>query len=195
LAVIGLAVLITGIVLTIRRKKAVGIALTVIGALAFLAGTFLTVCTFILVDYIHNQPAKEPPVTEVATTETKAVTGLSDEEPNDDISDDDWRTWRSYSEDYKISDSLTVCVSLFDDCTGYAVYDSADGTRIASLVNDTEADIDLWEIRVKDINGDGVNELGIALTNGETIWFAYSDSEIWSEDNTAGCFERTNETQ
>ena len=198
LAVIGLAALIIGIVLIARRKKAVGIILTVIGALAFIAGVFLTVCAFLLVDFIHNQPPKEPPVTEITQEETPITETQEAEETGDDTireiggdTGNDWRTWRSYSGDYKISDSLTVCVSLFDDCTGYAVYDSTDGTRIASLVNDTEDDIDLWQISVGDINGDGVNELGMVLTDGETLWFAYSDSGIWSENNTAGCFERT----
>ena len=180
LAVTGLAALIIGIVLTVRRKKAAGITLTVLGALAFLAGTFLAVCTFILVDFIHNQPVKEPPVTEPVTTT----------EGSDDMTGGDWQTWRSYSDKYVINDSLTVYLSLFDDSTGYAVYDSSDGSRIASLINDTGNAVEPWEITSDDIDSDGVNELGIVLTGGETLWYRYIEGETWNENNADGCFER-----
>lgn len=70
LAVSGLGVLIAGIILITRKKKTAGIILTVVGALAGLMGAFLIACTLILVDFIHNQPPKEPPVTaEAAVTE------------------------------------------------------------------------------------------------------------------------------
>ena len=190
LTVIGLAALIIGIILMIRRKKAAGITLTVLGALAFLAGTLLTVCAFILVDFIHNQPVKEPPVAGSVTSETETAVDLPDEEPNDNNAGGDWRSWRSYSDEYIITDELTVCLSLFDDSTGYAVYDCSDGSRIASLVNDTEIAVDPWNITSEDIDGDGVNELGIVLTDGETLWYRYIEGEMWSESNTGGCFEQ-----
>ena len=200
LAVLGLAALIIGIVLIVRRKKAVGITLTVLGSLAFLAGTFLAVCTLILVDFIHNQPVKEPPVTgsvtagtEAPVTETTEETSETDTETeeDDEILGGDWQTWRSYSDEYPITDDLTVCLSLFDDSTGYAVYDSSDGNRIASLVNDTENAVDPWNTVSDDINGDGINELGIVLTNGETLWYRYVEGGMWNENNVNGCFERT----
>ena len=195
LAVIGLAALITGIILIIRRKKAVGITLAILGTLAFIAGTFLAVCTFILVDYIHNRPVKEPPAAGPVTTAAETAAETSDTytgtEETGDIVGGDWQTWRSYSDEYVITDSLTVCLSLFDDCTGYAVYDSSDGSRIASLVNDTETAVDMWNITSDDIDGDGINELGIGLTDGRTLWYRYIEGETWSENNTDGCFERT----
>lgn len=201
LAVIGLAALIAGTVLTVRRKKAAGITLAVIGALAFIAGTVLAVCTFILVDYIHNQPVKEPPSAGSVTTEEKttAETQTADDtseaytepEEDGDIAGGDWQTWRSYSDEYVINDDLTVCLSLFGDNTGYAVYDSSDGDRIASLVNDTGADVDLWNITSEDIDGDGVNELGMVMTDGKTLWYRYIEGKTWDENNINGCFERT----
>ena len=195
LAVVGLAALIIGIIFLTRSKKAVGITLTILGALAFIAGTFLAVCSFILVDYIHDQPAKEPPVTGSVTTEAEITDETSDAytetEEADDIVGGDWQTWRSYSDEYVITDSLTVRLSLFDDNTGYAVYDSSDGSRIASLINDTGTDVDRWKIISEDIDGDGVNELGLGLTDGETLWYRYIEGETWSENNINGCFERT----
>lgn len=173
LTVIGVIVLIVGIVLITRKKTALGIVMTVVGVLAALAGAFLIVCTFILIDFIHNQPPKEPP--EPIVTEASVVEDITPEEPEDGgETGSDWRTWRSYTDDIVISDELTVCLSLFDDKTGYAVYDSSDGSRIASLVNDTGTDIDLWNIKSEDINGDGSTEICVVLTDGQTLWFAYN---------------------
>ncbi len=195
LAVAGLAALITGIILTVRRKKAVGITLAILGTLALIAGTVLAVCTFILLDFIHNQPVKEPPAAGSVTAETEAAAGTSvtytETEEAGDIVGGDWQTWRSYSDEYVITDGLTVRLSLFDDGTGYAVYDSADGSRIASLVNDTETAVDQWNITSGDIDGDGINELGTGLTDGSTLWYKYIEGETWSENNINGCFERT----
>ena len=198
LAVVGIIILVIGIFLIVRKdNKPVGIILTVIGIIISFGGIFLTVCTIILVDFIHSQPVKEPPApvqTQLtAASEAAELYDTADTDGNylsDGESGSDWRTWRSYSDDYTVTDGLTVCVSLFDDGTGYAVYDSADGQRIASLVNDSGTDMEQWKISAADTDGDGVNEIGIVLTNGETLWFGYKAGEIWSEDNTSGCFER-----
>ena len=186
LAVTGLVVLAAGIILIIRRKKAVGITLTVLGAAAGLTGAFLTVCTFILVDYIRNMPADEPPaVTEI----TEDIFVESENDLTGEIGND-WRTTRSYSDNIVISDELTVCLSVLDDTKGYAVYDSSDGNRIASLISDSSSDLDLWNVTALDLDGDGVNEIGAYLTNGETLWFRYN-GRTWNEENPSGCFERT----
>ena len=186
LAVTGLVVLAAGIILIIRRKKAVGITLTVLGAAAGLTGAFLTVCTFILVDYIRNRPADEPPaVTEI----TEDIFVESENDLTGEIGND-WRTTRSYSDNIVISDELTVCLSVLDDTKGYAVYDSSDGNRIASLIRDIFSDLDLWNVTASDLDGDGVNEIGAYLTNGETLWFRYN-GRTWNEENPSGCFERT----
>ena len=186
LAVTGLVVLAAGIILIIRRKKAVGITLTVLGAAAGLTGAFLTVCTFILVDYIRSRPADEPPaVTEI----TEDIFVESENDLTGEIGND-WRTTRSYSDNIVISDELTVCLSVLDDTKGYAVYDSSDGNRIASLISDSSSDLDLWNVTASDLDGDGVNEIGAYLTNGETLWFRYN-GRTWNEENPSGCFERT----
>ena len=186
LAVTGLVVLAAGIILIIRRKKAVGITLTVLGAAAGLTGAFPTVCTFILVDYIRNRPADEPPaVTEI----TEDIFVESENDLTGEIGND-WRTTRSYSDNIVISDELTVCLSVLDDTKGYAVYDSSDGNRIASLISDSSSDLDLWNVTASDLDGDGVNEIGAYLTNGETLWFRYN-GRTWNEENPSGCFERT----
>ena len=186
LVVTGLVVLAAGIILIIRRKKAVGITLTVLGAAAGLTGAFLTVCTFILVDYIRNIPADEPPaVTEI----TEDIFVESENDLTGEIGND-WRTTRSYSDNIVISDELTVCLSVLDDTKGYAVYDSSDGNRIASLISDSSSDLDLWNVTASDLDGDGVNEIGTYLTNGETLWFRYN-GRTWNEENPSGCFERT----
>ena len=186
LAVTGLVVLAAGIILIIRRKKAVGITLTVLGAAAGLTGAFLTVCTFILVDYIRNSPADEPPaVSEI----TEDIFVESENDLTGEIGND-WRTTRSYSDNIVISDELTVCLSVLDDTKGYAVYDSSDGNRIASLISDSSSGLDLWNVTASDLDGDGVNEIGAYLTNGETLWFRYN-GRTWNEENPSGCFERT----
>ena len=186
LAVTGLVVLAAGIILIIRRKKAVGITLTVLGAAAGLTGAFLTVCTFILVDYIRNRQADEPPaVTEI----TEDIFVESENDLTGEIGND-WRTTRSYSDNIVISDELTVCLSVLDDTKGYAVYDSSDGNRIASLISDSSSGLDLWNVTASDLDGDGVNEIGAYLTNGETLWFRYN-GRTWNEENPSGCFERT----
>jgi len=106
LAIIGLAALIIGIILTVRRKKIVGITLTVIGALAFIAGIILTVCVILLVDFIHNQPPDESPVTEITEKSPTDIETVKTEDliiyETGEVDGNDWRTWRSCSEDYKM---------------------------------------------------------------------------------------------
>jgi len=99
LAIIGLAALIIGIILTVRRKKIVGITLTVIGALAFIAGIILTVCVILLVDFIHNQPPDESPVTEITEKLPTDIETVKTEETEDliiyetgEADGNDWRT-------------------------------------------------------------------------------------------------------
>lgn len=115
-------------------------------------------------------------------------------EEDEEILGADPDTWRSYSDEYEICPGVWVSVSLFDDCTGYAVYDE-DYCRIGSLVNDTGTALDQWNVILDDIDGDGVNELGTVLENGETLWFAYDEDGVWSESNTGGCFVRVKKTE
>ena len=98
----------------------------------------------------------------------------------------DWRTWRSYTDDFVISDDVTVCLSPFDTATGYAVYNSDNGDRIGSL-SGIETD-GSETIVCEDTDGDGVNELGITISD-ETVYFKYT-GEPWIEGQGGGCFER-----
>ncbi len=123
---------------------------------------------------------------------------IEDEDEYDYVDDDeilgaDPDTWGSYSGDYEIYDGFSVSISIFNDCTGYAVYDE-DYCRIGSLLNDTDIALDNWNVIADDIDGDGENELGAALENGETLWFAYDEYGVLSDSNTGGCFVRVKKT-
>ena len=113
--------------------------------------------------------------------------GVEENESEDAVSaGSDWRTWRSYTEDFVISDDVTVCLSPFDTATGYAVYNSDNGDRIGSL-SGIETD-GSETIVCEDTDGDGVNELGITISD-ETVYFKYT-GEPWIEGQGGGCFER-----
>jgi len=107
--------------------------------------------------------------------------------PNDPAAAEDggdWRTWRSYTGDYAVTEDLSVTLSPLDSGKGYAVYDAVTGERIGTLLDGTGQE----EILCEDIDGDGVCELGIALSNG-TVWYRYTGSP-WVEGTGGGCFER-----
>ena len=98
----------------------------------------------------------------------------------------DWRTWRSYSGDYRISDNVTVCLSVLDGGTGYVVYDSMTGERIGTLAADRVSGQE--EIRCEDTDRDGLCELGLVLSE-ETVWYRFTGG-TWLEGEGGGCFER-----
>ena len=96
----------------------------------------------------------------------------------------DWHTWRSYTRDYSVKDDLSVTLSPLDGGKGYAVYNASTGERIGTLLDGTGQE----EILCEDIDGDGVCELGIALSSG-TVWYRYTGSP-WVEGTGGGGFER-----
>jgi len=96
----------------------------------------------------------------------------------------DWHTWRSYTGDYAVKDDLSVTLSPLDGGKGYAVYNASTGERIGTLLDGTGQE----EILCEDIDGDGVCELGIALSSG-TVWYRYTGSP-WVEGTGGGGFER-----
>ncbi len=107
--------------------------------------------------------------------------------PDDPASADDggdWRTWRSYTGDYAVTEDLSVTLSPLDGGKGYAIYDASTGERIGTLSEGSGQE----EILCEDIDGDGVCELGIVLPNG-TAWYRYTGSP-WVEGTGGGCFER-----
>lgn len=112
LAVIGLVLLLYG-----RRKHKL---LSILGILLVAAGLFLLASALLLTESIRNSdpnPGPDDP-------------GISSRGETDG---QDWRTWRSYSEDFLICDQVTVCLSPLDGGAGYGVYDSGSGERIGTL--------------------------------------------------------------
>lgn len=109
----------------------------------------------------------------------------------------DWRVWRSYTEEYKISDEYSVMLSLLDDYNGFAVYNAETGARDGNLMFPEGAVIDddwtdgTWgkEFLTEDRNGDGNNDLGVVANDGSVYWYAFSpDAPSWYDDPTKGYF-------
>jgi hypothetical protein len=105
---------------------------------------------------------------------------------------EDWRTWRAYSKDYVIDDDLTVVFAALDEKNGYAVYDTANGERIASLLfpdGQSYEDVDYNNFRVLDCDNDGNNDIGIVVEDRTVFWYNYLPDLLgtWPED-VEGCF-------
>ena len=113
------------------------------------------------------------------------------EEEEMEIAGADWRTWRAYSEGYALTDEWTVTLSPLDEHNGYAAYEANTGTRIGSLVfpDRTLDDVIHDGVIIDDRSGDGVNDIGVSLVDGEVMWFSFMPDEIGSwPENTMGCF-------
>lgn len=104
-----------------------------------------------------------------------------------------WREQKSYSRDYQLTDDLSICVSLLDDSSGYAVYDTYDGQRIGtlSLPND-QISTDNLELKIADADSDGKNDVGVVSHNNSIIWFNFSPNKQYSKESPNGCFEAIN---
>lgn len=118
-------------------------------------------------------PADEPVDVPTATPADEPVDVPADE-PADVGGEDgaDWRTRRSYTDDFAIGGGFSVCFSALDDGSGYAAYDSSNGDRVGTLTVDGVTGND--DIVVEDINGDGFADIGVTI-GPETSWFAYVD--------------------
>lgn len=152
--------------------------LVVVGIVPVLISVFLFACTFWLLYGIQAQEPEPGP----------------DSDP--DLSGSDWRTYRAYSEDLRLDDTgtLTFCLSPLDNKNGYAVYDSASGARVGTLLWDLKKEAD-WqaETQLKDLDNDGIKEIGIPMTDGEILWYHYrKDLEDTWPGNKGGCFEKNN---
>ncbi len=101
-----------------------------------------------------------------------------------------WREQKSYSRDYQLNDDMSICVSLLDDSSGYAVYDTYDGERIGTLSwpSDQISASDL-ELKIADADSDGINDVGVITQNSNIIWFKFSPDKQYSKENPSGCFE------
>ncbi|MCR4725464.1 MAG: hypothetical protein K5772_08535 [Clostridia bacterium] len=170
LTAVGVIVLIKGL----KTNK----VLTLIGGVMTAIGLILLISVLLLVNSTSNSepnPAVDP----------GAPSQESGEVGDEDGEGADWRTWRSYTEDFELKEGVTVCLSALDDGNGYAAYDSSNGDRIGTLkakgIDGQE------EILCEDQDDDGVKELGI-VKSGETLWFRYT-GEAWVEGVGGGCFE------
>lgn len=175
--------------------------LTVVGIVPVLVSVFFFICTFLLLYGIQAQEPVAGP-----TENGKIIVENIDEEPDlepepgpdsdPDLIGSDWRTYRAYSEDLCLDDTgvLTFCLSPLDNKNGYAVYDSASGARVGTLLWETETAAD-WsvEVQLKDLDNDGIKEIGVPMTDGEVLWYHYrKDLEDTWPENKSGCFEKNN---
>ena len=169
--------------------------LMIIGIIPVLVSVFLLVCTFWLLYGIQVQE----PVAGL-TENGKIITENTDAEPepgsgsDSNIPGSDWRTYRAYSEDLHLDDkgALIFCLSPLDNKNGYAVYDSASGAREGSLLWEPEKEADdMSKIQLKDLDNDGIKEIGISMTDGQVLWYHYREELkcTWPE-NKGGCFEK-----
>ncbi|MCR5323460.1 MAG: hypothetical protein K6E85_09345 [Lachnospiraceae bacterium] len=212
MTILGTALIVYGV----KKSKLIMVG----GILMAAVGLFLVICTIILASAVRNSepnPKFEDDIENGLNSSDPVDAGIYEDEINDNDFDDtdenggyyvdgggflgenggsegaDWRTWRSYSEDYVISDDVTVCLSRFGDGSGFAVYDSSNGNRIGSLVvEDASGGVKTVEagaeIKQEDIDGDGLKELGIVMPEDNTVWFHYTDG-VWTEGGGGGCFK------
>ena len=79
-----------------------------------------------------------------------------------------------------------------DNRNGYAVYDSANGARVGTLLWGSEKEAD-WQAKaqMEDLDHDGIKEIGISMADGEILWYHYREGleDTWPE-NKCGCFEK-----
>ena len=88
--------------------------------------------------------------------------------------------------------ALIFCLSPLDNKNGYAVYDSANGARVGTLLWGSEKEAD-WQAKaqMEDLDHDGIKEIGISMADGEILWYHYREGleDTWPE-NKCGCFEK-----
>lgn len=175
--------------------------LTAVGIVPVLVSVFLFICTFLLLYGIQAQKPVAGPTEnrKIIVENTDAGSDLEPEPGPDsdpDLSGSDWRTYRAYSEDLRLDDTgtLTFCLSPLDNKNGYAVYDSTSGARVGTLLWDLKKEAD-WqaETQLKDLDNDGIKEIGIPMTDGKILWYHYrKDLEDTWPGNKGGCFEKNN---
>ena len=99
----------------------------------------------------------------------------------------DWRTWRGYTMDYEISDTLTVTFSHFsgedesEGCNCYAVYDASCGARMGTIKVDAQNSRKMPEssgenFLTEDVDGDGMKDIGIPLDDG-VLWYSLASPD------------------
>lgn len=112
------------------------------------------------------------------------------EVPSGPLPGEDWRTWRSYSDEYAVGDGLTVVFSLLDNSGGFAVYSADNGERIATLIY-PDGFTASWEdeFYVEDYDDDYLYDIVSILPDGTELWFLYWPNGLGSwPDDPEGCF-------
>lgn len=104
----------------------------------------------------------------------------------------DWTTWRSYSAAYTLAEDVEVVFSGLDEGEGFGVYEADSGVRVGSLLleGDTTQDATTGEFIISDRDGDGINDIGVEMTDGTVLWYRYNPDtpELWP-DNPQGPFD------
>ena len=160
------------------------------GALLAAGGLFLIVCTIILASAVRNSEPNPKFEDDIVFNHGEVIDITDGEVIYSDGDGGDWRTWRSYSADYAVGNGKSICLSCFDDGSGYAVYDSSNGVRVGSVILDAGQKVTAdTGIRCEDIDGDGLNEIGIALSEDDIAWYHYTDN-VWKEGEGGGCLAR-----
>ncbi len=104
------------IVFGIKKNKIIAVA----GAVLAAAGLFLVICTLLLINSVANSEPKERPEDDIVID-----SGYNYNVDRNNVMNDrdggsyevclDRMTWRSYTSDYAVSDSLVVCPATNDD--------------------------------------------------------------------------------
>ena len=172
--------------------------LTTVGIIPILLSVFLFICTLLLLYGIQSQEPVAGPTEKgkIIAENTDKESDLEPEGHNSDSNDpgSDWRSYRGYSEDLHLDDTdvLIFCLSPLDNQNGYAVYDSANGARVGTLLWGSEKEAD-WQAKaqMEDLDHDGIKEIGISMADGEILWYHYREGleDTWPE-NKCGCFEK-----
>ena len=101
-----------------------------------------------------------------------------------------WREQKTYSQDYQLNEETSICVSMLDDLSGYAVYNTENGERIGTLAcPNYQIGAGEQELKIADVNGDKSNDIGVIMQNSTVIWYKYSPNKEYSKDNPNGRFE------
>lgn len=106
------------------------------------------------------------------------------------LANTNWREQKTYSQDYQLNEETSICVSMLDDLSGYAVYNTENGERIGTLAcPNYQIGTGEQELKIADVNGDKSNDIGVIMQNSTVIWYKYSPNKEYSKDNPNGRFE------
>lgn len=106
-----------------------------------------------------------------------------------DLPHADWRTAGKFSSDYPITPTQVFCVRLNDEKNAYEVYRSANGTKAGELDFAAHSDStlyygeDLDTLEFSDHDGDGYNDFGVPMADGNILWYSCNRNGGETADN------------